>query len=36
MENMEKVNEKDLKQILQNISNFKEGVYIYLERCYKW
>ncbi len=30
MENMEKVNEKDLKQILQNMSNFKEGVYIYL------
>ena len=33
MEDMEKVQEKDLKQALKNLNNFKEGCYIHFERC---
>ncbi len=29
MDDMEKVQEKDLKQALKNLNNFKEGAYIY-------
>ncbi len=32
MENMEQIQESELKQALKNLNNFKEGAYIHFER----
>ncbi len=32
MENMEQIQESELKEALKNLNNFKEGAYIHFER----